>query len=113
MAEEVLSVSILKCFSFSQIRSKIPVLAHYPSQKKKKKLTPVISLFLGTGAIGVRPALHVALVEHYCAPSTVLYMQVLRLLLLRLKTSKLNELSFMAAPGAIARKKDLHVTVGG
>lgn len=81
--------------------------------KKKKKLTPVISFFLGTGAIGVRPALHVALVEHYCAPSTVLYMQVLRLLLLRLKTSKLNELSFMAASGAIARKKDLHVTVGG
>lgn len=80
--------------------------------KTKKSPTPVIYFFLGTGAYKSINLQCLALIKYHCASSTVLYMQVALQPLLRLKTSKLNELSFMVASGGQQVKKDLHVKVG-
>ncbi|KAK4818595.1 hypothetical protein QYF61_015457 [Mycteria americana] len=71
-----------------------------------------LKLHQGLALQEYQPVSCVALIKHHCAPSTVLYTRVGLQPLLRLKTSKLNELSFMVAPGGQLVKKDLHVKVG-
>lgn len=74
-------------------------------KRKKKSLTLATSFFLETGATGLLSCMTCCLVEHYCAPSTVLYMQVVLQPLLRLKTSRLKELSSTAASGGSKVKR--------